>query len=133
MSLVFSSTVETSVVLIGELWQILGFLPLFLAIFTIVEPCFLLKFMAFGCWSIHLLFSRISCWYMSSCPTLGTVGQFWAIFFEMAWLFAMKTKAFILGFSLWFTAFHSSPFADLGTFSYGELDMGCVSAAGMKG
>ena len=51
----------------------------------------------------------------------------------MAWLFAMKTKVFILGLVCGLLHFTPSPFANLGTFCCGELDTGCVSAAGMKG
>ena len=47
----------------------------------------------------------------------------------------METKPFICGAGLVCDLLHftPSPFADLGTFCCGELDTGCVSAAGMKG
>ena len=93
--LMISCTVKTSVILIRELWKILVPSPLIPGLFS-----------SFMCRSVSLWFAGAFIWCMSSGSTFGTVRQFGTISFQMTWLVAVETKAFILLSWLWFTALH---------------------------
>ena len=93
--LMISCTVKTSVIPIRELWKILVSSPLIPGLFS-----------SFTCRSISLWFAGAFIWCMSSGSTFGTVRQFRTISFQMTWLVAVETKAFILLSRLWFTALH---------------------------
>ena len=90
------------------MWLILWPFPLFSVSFM-APSCFLSKFVSLVIWLVALLFRRAPCWYVSSCPALGTVWLLRTVFLEVTWLLAAKAELSIwcIGSTLWFTALHT--------------------------
>ena len=94
LGLMISCTVKTSVVVIRKLWKILVPSPLIPGLSSLT------------CMPISLWFAGVFVQCMSSGSTFGTIRNFGTISFQMTWLVAVETKAFILLPWLWFTALH---------------------------
>ena len=74
MGVVITGAGKTSVLLVGELGLILGFLPLFSLSFVPFICSSLVAFVSFILVSVVLSLGGAFCWYMTSCSLIRAVG-----------------------------------------------------------